>query len=197
MLDREIILASSSEARRLLMDRLGIPYRCISPDIDEQVRGEQHADPLALRLATEKAHVIAQQYPDAIVIGSDQVAFLAQQPHLFIGKPMRHAAAVAQLKQQSGQSLKFSTGLSVQCINAQFEHSVVDHFEVKFRTLSSDEIERYVTREQPLHCAGSFKCEGLGISLFDSMQGNDQSTLMGLPMIALCGILRQLGLQLP
>lgn len=197
MPNREIILASSSETRRALMDRLGVDYRCISPDIDEKPTGETHADQLALRLAMEKAAMIAQQYPDAIVIGSDQVAYLAEQPQHFIGKPMSHAAAVAQLTEQSGQSVQFSTGLSVQCLNANFEQSIVDHFEVQFRALHADEIERYVSREQPIHCAGSFKCEGLGISLFERMHGNDQTTLMGLPMIALCKILRQLGLALP
>lgn len=193
----EIILASSSSTRKALMDRLGLPYRCISPDIDESPRGETHAADLALRLAIDKAHCIAEQFPQALVIGSDQVAYLADHPHEFIGKPLTDAAAVQQLQRHAGQSLHFCTALSVQLHQQQFEQSCVETFQVRFRQLQLDEIQRYVAKEQPLHCAGSFKCEGLGISLFESMQGNDQTSLMGLPLIALCNILRQFQLNLP
>ncbi|AOA58013.1 Maf family protein [Acinetobacter larvae] len=194
---REIILASSSSTRKALLDRLGLDYRCIAPDIDESPKGEQHADALALRLAYEKAQHIAQAYPEAIVIGSDQVAWRTQTPQIFLGKPLTVDRAIAQLSDNAGQWLNFSTGLSVQCLARQFAQSVVAHYRVQLRDLSRAEIERYVAQEQPLHCAGSFKCEGLGISLFAQMQGNDQTTLMGLPLIELCTLLRQLGLQLP
>ena len=151
-----IILASSSQTRKDLMNRLGVAYECISPEIDESPQGELHADDLAKRLAFEKAKMISEQHPNAIVIGSDQVAWREGAPDIFIG-----------------------------------------HYKVKFRKLDLGEIERYVERDQPLHCAVSFMCESLGISLFEQMIGQDQTTLMGMPMIQLCKILRKLNLQLP
>ncbi len=193
----EIILASSSQTRKALMDRLGLAYRCISPDIDESPKAETHADDLAHRLSFEKAKVIAEQYPDAIVIGSDQVAWRLNTPHDFIGKPLTTENAITQLMQNSAQTLYFSTGLSIQHMQSGFERTLVEHYQVKFRELSLDEIQRYVAKEQPLQCAGSFRCEGLGISLFESMSGNDQTTLMGLPLIQLCYALRQLNIVIP
>jgi len=193
----QIILASSSQTRKDLMNRLGIEYICISPDIDESPRGETHADDLAKRLAFTKAQVIAQNNPQAIVIGSDQVAWREHTPHDFIGKPLTIENAKAQLAANSARTVFFSTALSVQCLEKNFEHTLVEHYQVKFRNLTQLEIERYVDLDQPLHCAGSFKCESLGISLFEKMIGQDQTTLMGLPMIQLCQILRQLELQIP
>jgi len=105
--------------------------------------------------------------------------------------------AKAQLKANSARTVFFSTALSVQCLEKNFEHTLVEHYQVNFRNLSDSEIERYIDLDQPLHCAGSFKCESLGISLFEKMIGQDQTTLMGLPMIQLCQILRQLELQIP
>ncbi len=193
----EIILASSSTTRRALMDRLQLAYRCISPEIDESPRGESHADELAKRLAFEKSRSIAEAHPDAIVIGSDQVAWREHQPADFIGKPISVANAIAQLQANSGQTVYFSTALSVQQISSGFEQTLIERFAVKFRVLSLPEIERYIALDQPLHCAGSFKCESLGISLFEQMNGADQTILMGLPMIQLCQILRQLNIQIP
>lgn len=192
-----IILASSSATRRALMDRLQLAYQCMAPDIDESPREEVHADELAQRLAYEKARVIAETHPAAIVIGSDQVAWRENQPDDFIGKPLTVENAIAQLQANSGKTVYFSTALSVQQISSGFVQTVVEHYSVKFRTLSLTEIERYVALDQPLHCAGSFKCESLGISLFEHMHGRDQTTLMGLPMIQLCQMLRQLHLQIP
>lgn len=192
-----IILASSSQTRRDLMDRLGVHYQCISPDIDESPCGETHADALAQRLAFRKAQVIAEQHPYAIVIGSDQVAWREHAPQDYIGKPLTVANAHHQLRKNSGKTVFFSTALSVQWLEKNFEQTLVEHYQVKFRTLNQAEIERYVELDQPLHCAGSFKCEQLGISLFERMTGRDQTTLMGLPMIQLCNILRQLDLQIP
>lgn len=197
MMFSEIILASSSVTRRELMDRLGLNYRCISPDIDESPCGETQAEDLAMRLAISKAQHVARQFPHALVIGSDQVAYHVDRPDQFIGKPMSEARAIEQLQAHSGQCLRFATALSVQIEQHQFKHQWIEHFQIQFRHLERDEIERYVAKEQPLHCAGSFKCEGLGISLFESMQGHDQTSLMGLPLIALCKTLRQLGVQLP
>ncbi|MCO8087061.1 Maf family protein [Acinetobacter indicus] len=194
---RPIILASSSQTRKELIDRLKLDYQCMTPDIDESPQGENHADDLAKRLAFEKAQSIAEQYPEAIVIGSDQVAWREGAPDIFIGKPLSSEKAIRQLQANSDKIVYFSTALSVQQKSSGFEQTLVEHYKVKFRKLSLDEIERYVALEQPLHCAGSFKCESLGISLFEQMIGQDQTTLMGMPMIQLCQILRQLNLQIP
>lgn len=193
----ELILASGSQTRKDLMDRLRLDYRSISPDIDESATGELHADDLAKRLAFEKAAVIAAQHPDAIVIGSDQVAWREYAPYDFIGKPLSVKNAIQQLQANSGQTVFFSTALSVQHVQSGFETTRVEHYQVKFRQLTLAEIERYIEIDQPLHCAGSFKCESLGISLFERMVGDDQTTLMGLPMIQLCKILRQFGINTP
>jgi len=193
----EIILASSGQTRKDLMDRLHIDYRSIVPDIDESPRGENHADDLAQRLAFEKAKFISSQYPDAIVIGSDQVAWREGAPDIFIGKPLTAEKAIRQLQANSDKIVYFSTALSVQHAASGFEQTLIEHYKVKFRKLSLAEIERYIEIEQPLHCAGSFKCESLGISLFEEMIGQDQTTLMGMPMIKLCNILRELKILLP
>ena len=196
-MNTQIILASSSQTRKDLMDRLKIQYECVVPDIDESPRGELHADDLARRLAFEKANAIAQKHPDAIVIGSDQVAWREGAPDIFIGKPLSTEKAIRQLQANSDKIVYFSTALSVQQYATGFEQTLVEHYKVKFRKLSMAEIERYVAVEQPLHCAGSFKCESLGISLFEQMIGQDQTTLMGMPMIQLCQILRQLNILVP
>ena len=192
-----IILASSSQTRKDLMNRLGVVYECISPQIDESPQCELHADDLAKRLAFEKAKVISEQHPNAIVIGSDQVAWREGAPDIFIGKPLSVENAIKQLQANSDHFVYFSTALSVQHQSTGFEQTIIEHYKVKFRKLDLGEIERYVERDQPLHCAGSFKCESLGISLFEQMIGQDQTTLMGMPMIQLCKILRKLNLQLP
>lgn len=193
----ELILASSSQTRKDLMDRLRLNYRCISPDIDESAMGELHADDLAKRLAFQKARVIAELNPNAIIIGSDQVAWREHAPYDFIGKPLSVENAIQQLQENSGKIVFFSTALSVQHLRSGFERTLVEHYQVKFRQLTLAEIERYIEIDQPLHCAGSFKCESLGISLFEKMVGNDQTTLMGLPMIQLCKILHQFGINVP
>ena len=193
----ELILASSSQTRKDLMDRLRLDYRCISPDIDESAMGELHADDLAKRLAFQKARVIAEHNPNAIVIGSDQVAWREHAPYDCIGKPLSVENAIQQLQENSGKIVFFSTALSVQHLQSGFETTLVEHYQVKFRQLTLVEIERYIEIDQPLHCAGSFKCESLGISLFEKMVGDDQTTLMGLPMIQLCKILRAFELKIP
>lgn len=193
----ELILASSSQTRKDLMDRLRLDYRCISPDIDESAKDELHADDLAKRLAYEKAKVISQQHPNAIVIGSDQVAWREHTPSDFIGKPLSIENAIQQLQLNSGKTVFFTTALSVQHLDSGFETTLVEHYQVKFRELTLNEIKRYIEIDQPLNCAGSFKCESLGISLFEKMIGDDQTTLMGLPMIQLCKILRELRINVP
>lgn len=166
-----IILASSSQTRKDLMDRLLLDYQAIAPEIDERPQGETHADDLARRLAFEKAQAVSQLHPNAIVIGSDQVAWREHAPHVFIGKPLTTENAIRQLQANSNKIVYFSTALSVQQQSSGFERTLVEHYQVKFRDLSRAEIERYVALEQPLYCSGSFKCEGLGISLFEKMMG--------------------------
>ncbi len=197
MTHSQIILASSSQTRKELMDRLRIDYQSIVPDIDESPRGENHADHLAKRLAFEKASAVSKQHPDAIVIGSDQVAWREGAPDIFMGKPLTVEKAVKQLQANSDKIVYFSTALSVQQLSTGFEQTLVEHYKVKFRKLGLAEIQRYIAVEQPLMCAGSFKCESLGISLFEQMIGQDQTTLMGMPMIQLCKILRQLNILVP
>ena len=193
----QIILASSSQTRKALMDRLYIDYQCVVPDIDESPHRENHADDLAKHLAFEKAKQISDQHPEAIVIGSDQVAWREGAPDIFIGKPLTHEKAIKQLQANSDKIVYFSTALSVQQQSTGFEQTLVEHYKVKFRKLTLTEIERYIRIDQPLMCAGSFKCESLGISLFEHMSGQDQTTLMGLPMIQLCHILRQFNILVP
>lgn len=187
----QIILASSSQTRKALMDRLHIDYISMVPDIDESPRGENHADDLAQRLAFEKARYIAEQNPEAIVIGSDQVAWREGAPDIFIGKPLTTEKPFASSK-LTRTRLSISVRRSVysnnrRVLNKVWSNTIKSSF-VNFQA----EIERYVEIEQPLHCAGSFKCESLGISLFEEMTGQDQTTLMGMPMIKLCNILREL-----
>ena len=197
MNNASIILASSSQTRKELMDRLHLDYQSMVPDIDESPQGENHADDLAQRLAFEKAKAISDLHPDSIVIGSDQVAWREGAPDIFMGKPLSVDKAIRQLQANSNKIVYFSTALSVQQKSIGFEQTIIEHYKVKFRKLSQAEIERYVEVEQPLHCAGSFKCESLGISLFEEMIGQDQTTLMGMPMIKLCQILRQLKVLVP
>ena len=194
---KEIILASGSQTRKELLQRLRFEFKQISPEIDESPRCESHADDLAYRLAFEKAKSVADANPNAIVIGSDQVAWREGAPDIFIGKPLNRDKAIKQLHANSGKIVYFSTALSVQNALTNFNETIVEHYKVKFRHLSLDEIQRYVDIEQPLQCAGSFKCESLGISLFEEMIGQDQTTLMGMPMIQLCKILRKLNILVP
>lgn len=147
---------------------------------------------VATRLATAKAAEVAARYPGAWVIGSDQVANLNGQP---LGKPGTAETACAQLAAMSGQTVRFHTAISLMRDGESF--SAVDLTEVRFRTLGQEEIARYVAAEQPLDCAGSFKCEGLGISLFEAIDNRDPTALIGLPLIALCGLLRRAGFALP
>lgn len=190
-----LILASSSSIRKELLNRLNLEYQAFSPDIDESPLANETAQQLAYRLSQQKAKIIAERYPDAIVIGSDQVAFLAENETHFVGKPMTHENAFMQLKQQSGQILHFRTGLSLQSVAKKIDTTLVIHSQVKFRELNDHEIEYYLQQDQPYFCAGSFKLESLGISLFEWTKSDDFTAIMGLPMIALCQLLRQHGFQ--
>ncbi len=194
MTQPNLILGSGSPYRAALLERLGIAFEQRAPDIDErQVAGEAPAA-YVRRLAEEKACAAAIDAADALVIGCDQIACLDDA---IIGKPHDEAAAVAQLQRASGRCVRFLVGLALHDTRTAHTESRVEHLDAHFRELDSGEIERYVRRERPLDCAGSFRAEGLGISLFSRLEGDDPNTLIGLPLIALCDMLRDRGWALP
>ncbi|MDX5379568.1 MAG: Maf family nucleotide pyrophosphatase [Halomonas sp.] len=186
-----LVLASSSRWRRQLLDRLGLPYAWASPDIDETAHPDETPQALVHRLALTKASRVAEEYPAHLVIGSDQVAVFDGD---ILGKPGNAATARAQLARFSGRRVTFLTGLAL--IDTRNARHWVCHerYDVVFRRLSDAEIARYVEREQPLDSAGSFRMEGLGIALFEKLEGDDPNTLIGLPLIRLCQLLRKAGL---
>ncbi|HNQ09029.1 MAG TPA: Maf family nucleotide pyrophosphatase [Giesbergeria sp.] len=191
---RTLVLGSTSRYRRELLQRLGLPFTVAAPDVDETPLQSEAPRALALRLALAKAHAVAAQHPDAVVIGSDQVADLHGQP---LGKPGTHERASAQLQRMSGETVIFQTAVAVVCAATGFEQVDLAPVEVRFRTLTGDEIERYLHAEQPYDCAGSAKSEGLGISLLDAILSDDPTALVGLPLIRTCRMLRAAGLTLP
>ncbi len=186
----DLILASTSAYRRNLLERLQVPFSTLAPEVDESALPDEPASTLAYRLAEEKSQNIAQRHPRALVIGSDQVASISGDR---IGKPGTHQAAMAQLIKSSGQRVDFYTGLSLTCLATDYSHTLVERFSVVFRPLEPAEIEAYLIKDKPYDCAGSFKCEGLGIALFDKMIGDDPTALEGLPLIATCRLLREAG----
>ena len=192
--DRPLILGSSSRYRRELLARLGLPFEVAAPDVDETPRPGEAPPALARRLALAKARDVAARFPQAIVIGSDQVADLAGQP---LGKPGTHERARAQLRAMSGQTVIFQTALSVVCLASGFEQSDLAAVEVRFRALDDGEIERYLRAEQPYDCAGSARSEGLGVALLDAIYSDDPTALVGLPLIRTARLLRAAGRVLP
>src|SRR5574337_443852 len=193
-LPRSLVLGSTSRYRRELLARLGLPFDVTAPAVDETpLVGECPRD-LALRLALAKAQAVAATHPQAIVIGSDQVAELDGEP---LGKPGNHECATAQLRRMSGQTVVFQTALAVVCQATGFEQVDLAPVRVRFRSLSDAEIERYLRAEQPYDCAGSAKSEGLGITLLDAIDSDDPTALIGLPLIRTARMLRAAGLRLP
>ena len=194
---QNLILASSSSYRKALLERLQIPFTCVSPDLDERANHNESAQDQAIRLASEKAQAVAQVFPEATVIGSDQVAELClidsknHSPRV-LGKPGNHQRAAEQLSAQSGQLVKFYTAVTV--LKGGVPRSALDITEVKFRHLNSVEIETYLKADTPYDCAGSFKAESLGVSLFESIKSDDPSALIGLPLIKLSQMLRDLSI---
>jgi septum formation protein len=189
-----LILASLSPYRRELLARLGLPFEVVPPRVSEaHLAGESPAD-RALRLALMKAQAVAQQYPDAVVIGSDQVAACGQE---VLDKPGDADRCRAQLAGLSGKTARFHTACAVLGVSAQLHLAHVDTTTAMFRPLSADEIERYVARERPFDCAGGFKVEALGVSLFECIESQDPTALIGLPLIWLAAALRAAGYQLP
>ena len=191
---RPLVLGSTSVYRRELLQRLRLPFTVAAPAVDETpLPGEPPAQ-LAQRLALAKAHAVAALHPEAVVIGSDQVADLAGQP---LGKPGDHARATAQLQRMRGHTVVFHTAVAVVCHASGFVQTDLAPVRVRFRELSDAEIERYLRAEQPYDCAGSAKSEGLGISLLEAIDSDDPTALIGLPLIRTCRLLRAAGLVLP
>lgn len=191
-----LVLASTSPYRRELLGRLGLPFEAVSPETDETALHGESPTATAERLAEAKARAVADRFPDALIIGSDQVAYLAGGPQRF-GKPGTRENAFAQLRLMSGKTVVFHTGLCL--LNAATGRSHLRGIptEVRFRELSDAEILRYIDKEDALNCAGSARSEGLGIALLEFLRGDDPNALVGLPLIALCDMLRAEGVELP
>lgn len=189
-----LLLASSSPYRRELLQRLRLPFTWASPDIDERRNAEEPATELVRRLARQKAEALANSHSQHLIIGSDQVAVLGEQ---ILGKPHTFERACEQLLAASGQQVTFLTGLAL--LNSSTGQCQVDciPFTVTLRELDRERVERYVHAEQPLDCAGSFKAEELGVTLFQSTHGCDATSLIGLPLIRLVDMLHAEGVQLP
>ena len=189
-----LILGSTSRYRRELLERLQLPFEVHAPQVDETPRAGEPPENLARRLALAKARAVAARYPQAVVIGSDQVADLEGEP---LGKPGTHARAVEQLRRMRGRTVIFQTALSVVCLARGFEMSDLAAVKVRFRALSDAEIDTYLRREEPYDCAGSAKSEGLGIALLERIDNDDPTALIGLPLIHTARLLRQAGQQIP
>lgn len=192
----DLVLASTSRYRRELLSRLRVPFRCIAPEVDETRAARETPSAMAMRLAEAKARAVAAQCAGAVVIGSDQVAELDGRA---LGKPGSAAATIAQLRDSSGRTLSFHTAVCVidgRRAVAETAHAL-DTTHVVFRVLAGDEIARYVDAEQPYDCAGGFKAEALGITLFERIDSRDPTALIGLPLIALARLLRTAGIALP
>jgi septum formation protein len=190
---RTLILGSTSRYRKELLSRLQIPFETAAPDVDETPHIDESPKDLALRLALAKARAVALKNPEAIVIGSDQVADLEGAP---LGKPGNHANATLQLQRMRGKTVIFQTALSVVCIATGYQRTDLAEVKVKFRDLSDAEIESYLRAEEPYDCAGSAKSEGLGIVLLDAIENDDPTALIGLPLIRTCQMLREAGVKL-
>ena len=188
---QQLILGSSSPFRAELLTKLELSFITSSPDIDESIVENESAEQLVLRLSEQKALKIAESNPDALIIGSDQVAILDGK---ILGKPGNHANAVKQLSAASGKTVLFLTGLALLNSKTGKMNSLVEPFEVSFKELRADQVEHYLNIEQPYQCAGSFKSEGFGISLFSKLTGDDPNTLIGLPLIKLIGLLETEGI---
>ena len=189
-----LILASTSAYRKQLLERFGLPFEVARPETDETPLPDETPDTLAIRLAIAKARAIADHKPNALVIGSDQVACIGNE---IFGKPGTIERAHAQLRRMSGQDVIFHTAVAVINSDTGKVQSTLVPTHVRFRALTTDEIERYVAAELPLDCAGSAKSEGLGITLLDALSGDDPTALIGLPLIALSRMLRNEGIALP
>ena len=192
MNSQPLVLASTSIYRSQLLSTLQIPFQTAAPDVDETPLPGESAEQTSWRLAQVKAQVVAKRFPDALIIGSDQVALLDGKQ---IGKPLNHDNAVLQLRAMRGKTVTFYTALSLLNAASGQMQTDVAITRVSFRDLSDDAIERYLKKEQPYHCAGSAKSEGLGIALISRIQGDDPNALIGLPLILLVGMLEKQGVR--
>lgn len=190
----QLILASTSRYRKALLEKLGKPFQCEAPEVDESPLPGESAEALVARLAHAKASAVARQHDQGLIIGSDQVCVCDGR---ILGKPGTVENAVAQLLAAQGKSVTFYTGLCVLDAATGRAEQLVEPFRVHFRQLDEAAIRRYVAAEQPLDCAGSFKCEGMGIVLFERLEGRDPNALIGLPLIGLVELLGRHGLALP
>ena len=187
---RQLVLASTSPFRRELLNRLEISFKTANPQTDESALPGESPEELALRLSEAKARAVVPLFPDALIIGSDQVAILDGQVY---GKPGTHENAIKQLQTMRGRTVNFFTGLCLLDAKTGEAHVRGIPTLVTFRNLSDEEIENYLRREQPYNCAGAAKSEGLGIAIIARMQGDDPNALVGLPLIALCDLFREVG----
>lgn len=192
MTSPQLVLASTSPYRRALLERLRLPFAVARPDVDETAQPGEQPAALALRLSEEKARAVAVAYPNALLIGSDQVAVLNGMP---LSKPLSHGNAVAQLQAMRGRQIEFLTGLAVYSTITGEMRSRLIRYGVRFRNYTDGAIERYLRAEEPYDCAGSAKVEGLGIALIAGMEGNDPNALIGLPLIALIDLLAEHGFE--
>jgi len=191
-LSRPLVLGSTSPYRRELLSRLHLQFQVASPDVEETPQPGESPRALAARLALAKARSVAARFPEAVVIGSDQVADMDGEP---LGKPGNHENAVAQLRRMRGRTVVFQTAVSVVCLAAGFEQSDLAPVNVKFRSLTDDEIEAYLRAERPYDCAGSARSEGLGIAILDAIESDDPTALVGLPLIRTCRMIRAAGVK--
>jgi septum formation protein len=190
---RPLILGSTSPYRRELLERLRLPFEVQHPEVDETPLNGEPPAALAQRLAMAKAQAVAQRFPQAIVIGSDQVADLNGEP---LGKPGNHPNAVAQLQRMRGQTVVFQTAVAVFCQASGFAQCELAQVKVVFRDFSDESMQSYLLAEQPYDCAGSAKSEGLGIVLLDRIDNQDPTALVGLPLLLTCRLLRAAGVPL-
>ena len=191
---RPLMLASTSRYRAALLGRFGLPFNTASPAVDEVEIAGEAPRARALRLSEAKAEAVASQYPEAVIIGGDQVAALGTR---VLRKPGNASNCREQLRQLSGSAAEFHTACTVRCVSAALELTHVDTTTVALRSLANAEIDRYIEREQPFDCAGGFKAEALGITLFERMDSHDPTAIVGLPLIWLAGALRSAGFTVP
>lgn len=189
----QLILSSSSPARRMLLARLGLPFQHLSPDVDETPLPEEKTESLVLRLAELKARTGGKHYPDALIIGSDQVGILDNE---LLCKPLTHENAYKQLRKASGNKVRFLNGLCLFDARKNQCQLAIEIYDVYFRKLSDAMIENYLQKDKPYHCAGSFHAEGLGIALVDKFEGHDYTALIGLPLIRLVDMLEKAGVNI-
>ena len=188
----ELVLGSTSPFRKALLEKLGLPFSTHSPEVDETRLADESPEQLVYRLAEAKARAVGEKKPDALIIGSDQVAVIDDE---ILGKPGTHDRAVEQLRNASGRKVTFLTGLCLLNSRTGVAQTEVVPFTVHFRELSDEQIDNYLRSEEPYNCAGSFKSEALGISLFERLEGDDPNTLIGLPLIRLVRMLENEGVR--